>query len=77
MKLKHQDIPVKAVLTTRHTDGQTDVLSVPVLSLEDLGVLEANSVCLVALRSRDAKEEVYPVLSQMGFRDVIPISGIE
>lgn len=77
MKLKHQDIPVKAVLTTRHTDGQTDVLSVPVLSLEDLGALEANSVCLVALRSRDAKEEVYPVLSQMGFRDVIPISGIE
>lgn len=77
MKLKRQGIPVKSVLITRHTDGQTDILGVPVFLLEDLGELESNSICLVALASHDAKEEVYPVLSQMGFQDVIPISGIE
>lgn len=77
MELQRRDIPVRAVLVTNHTAGQPDVFGVPILSLEELGTPNSDSICLVALALRDAKEEVYPVLSQVGFRDVIPISGIE
>ena len=77
MKLQRQEIPVRAVLVTNHTAGQADVMGVPILSLEELGTPDSDSICLVALASHDMKEEVYPVLSQVGFRDVIPISGIE
>ena len=77
MRLKNHGIPVEAVLVTARTDGRTDVLGVPVLALEDVGNVDPDSICLVALASPSAKEEVYPVLSQMGFKDVIPVSGIE
>lgn len=77
MELRRRDILVRAVLVTNHTAGQPDVFGVPILSLEELGTPNSDSICLVALALRDAKEEVYPVLSQVGFRDVIPISGIE
>lgn len=72
--LKSANIHVKAVLATR-THGIDNILGVPIMTLDNIGELETDSICLVALATSVTKEEIYPFLSKIGFRDVIPISG--
>lgn len=72
--LKRLHIPIQAVLATR-THGIDNLLGVPIVTLDNVGKVAMKSICLVALASSSAKEEVYPLLSQMGFGDVVPLSG--
>lgn len=75
--LKNEGIVVKNVLTTRKKKDVNSILGAPVVSLDELIGVESNSICLVALASRDQKTEVYPLLSQIGFGDVIPVFGLQ
>lgn len=75
--LKDQGIMIKSVLATRKKQGADNILGVPIVTLDELTQVEPNSICLVTLRTPNSKSEVYPLLSQIGFGDVVPVSGIE
>lgn len=74
--LKNQGIDIKRVLTTRKKQGIDNIQGVPIATLDELESIEQNSICLVALESSASKSEVYPLLSKIGFGDVVPISGL-
>lgn len=74
--LKNEGIAIKSVLSTRKKQGIDNILGVPVVTLDELGEVEPNSICLVALSTAIYKSEVYPLLSPIGFEDVVPVSGI-
>lgn len=74
--LKNQGIVIKNVLATRRKQGINNILDVPIVILDELTEVEPDSICLVALGSSIQKSEVYPRLSQIGFGDVVPVSGI-
>lgn len=72
-KLREAEISVKAVLATRLKGNRNEIEGVPILHIHSCGDVEKDSVCLVAIEKYEMKEEVYPVLSEMGFGDVIPV----
>lgn len=74
--LKDLGIMIKSVLATRKKQCIDDILGVPIVILNELGEVEPNSICLVALESPIHKSEVYPILSKMGFGDVVPVFGV-
>lgn len=71
--LQDAGIPVKNVLATRKRENVGDFLGVPIITLDELGEAEPDSICLVALMYSDSKREVYPLLSRIGFGNVIPV----
>lgn len=71
--LQNEGIVVKNVLATRKKEGIDNILGVPIVMLNELEEVESNSICLVALSNATHKREVYPLLSQVDFEDVIPI----
>lgn len=75
--LQKQGIPVKAVFVTRNSDGFKDVYGVPIVLLNQAENISKESICLVAMHSHIMKAEVYPLLSKMGFGDVVPVFGLE
>ena len=75
-RLKNEGITIKNVLTTRKEQCGGNILDVPIVTLDELGEVESNSICLVALGTPAHKAEVYPLLSQIGFGDVVPVSEI-
>lgn len=74
--LLNERIVIKYVLSTRKKQGIDNILGIPIVTLDELGEVEPNSVCLVALGSPLHKSEVYPILSQIGFGDVVPVAEI-
>lgn len=74
--LKREGITAKYVLTTRKKQGIDDILGVPVIALEELKEIEPHSICLVAMNSPVHKSEVYPLLSQRGFENVVPVGEL-
>lgn len=75
-RLQKGGINVKGVLTTRSVKEGRNVFGVPVVCTEDIQNPGKSSICLVALQSPIMKGEVYPLLSGMGFGDVVPLSGL-
>lgn len=73
--LKNEGIETKRVLSTRKKQEIDNIHGVPIITLDELGEVEPNSICLVALASSVDKAEVYPLLSKIGFGDVIPVLG--
>ena len=71
--LQKEGIAVKNVISTRKKEGIDNIRGVPVITLNELGEVESNSICLVALSTRAHKREVYPLLSQIAFGNVVPI----
>ena len=76
-RLQKAGIAVKNVLTTRSVEEGRNVLGVPVVCTDDIQSVSKSSLCLVSLLSPVMKMEVYPTLSNMGFGDVVPVSGLE
>lgn len=76
--LKENGIAIKSVLVTRKKQDVDNIQGVPIVTLDELREVEPNSICLVALSilNREHKEEVYPLLSEIGFGDVVPISDL-
>lgn len=75
--LQKKGIAVKNVLTTRSTEKGENLFGVPVVSLNEIENISESSICLVALSSPVMKGQVYPLLSTMGFGDIVPVSGLE
>ncbi len=73
-QLHNEGIAAKAILVTRHAEGKEPICGVPVVNVDDLGEVSKESICLVALASPAMKAEVYPLLSGIGFGDVVPVS---
>lgn len=74
--LKNEGIAIKSVLCTRKKEGIDNILDVPIVLLDEIGEVEPNSICLVALGKASQKSEVYPLLSKIRFGDVVPIGSI-
>lgn len=74
--LRNEGVEIRNVITTRKKQGIDNILDVPIVTLDELGKAEPDSICLVALGSHIQKEEVYPLLCSAGFGDVVPVSGI-
>lgn len=73
--LKNKGIAVKSMLSTRKK-AIDNIQGIPIVTLDELGKVEPDSICLVALGKRSDKEEVYPLLSKIGFGDVVPVCGL-
>lgn len=73
-QLHNEGIEVKAIIATRNAQKKEPICGVPVVNLSDIGNIRKESICLVALLSPAMKAEVYPLLSRIGFGDVVPIS---
>ena len=50
-----------------------NILDVAVVTLDELGEVDPDSICLITLRSSNNKTEIYPLLFKVGFGDVIPV----
>lgn len=74
--LTQEGIAIKSVLTTRKKQGIDNIQGVPIITLDELGEVEPNSICLVALGRTSHKTEVYPLLSEINFGNVVPVCGI-
>ncbi|MDE6839069.1 MAG: radical SAM protein [Acutalibacter sp.] len=76
-RLQKEGIAIKSVLTTRKVEEDRTLLDVPVICTDDIQDISESSICLVALVSPVMKGEVYPLLSGMGFGDIVPVSGLD
>ena len=75
-RLQKKDIKIDAVLVTRNRRERTHLEGIQIISINDLGRIDANSICLMALYSSDAKREVYPILQTCGFKNILPVYGL-
>lgn len=71
--LQKEGIEIKSVLATRQKKGVDNILGAPIVTLDELREVEPNSICLVALSDTFNKMEVYPLLSPIGFGNVVPV----
>lgn len=71
--LKNEGVAIKSLLVTRKNKASNNILDVPIVTIDELKEVEPNSICLVALETPEVKSEVYPLLSQIGFGDVVPV----
>lgn len=76
--LQRQEIPIKAILVSHERLGKKNILEgVPIQNLQDCRAFSDNSICLVALKNSKTKEEVYPLLSEIGIKSIVPVLGRE
>lgn len=75
-RLHKRNIKVEAVLVTRNSENQAHVDGVQVANVHELGRVDEDSICLMALYGANAKREVYPILQQCGFKNILPVYGL-
>lgn len=73
--LQDEGFSINAVLVTRKDSEVDNVNGIPIVLTDELTNVSSNSICLVALASRSMKEEIYRMLSRLGFGDVVPVVG--
>ena len=76
VRLNERGVKVTAVLVTRNTNNQVHLEGIPLLNVQELGEVDEKSVCLMALFGSETKQEVYPILQECGFKNILPVYGL-
>lgn len=75
-RLKKKHINVDAILVTRKREDMTHINGIPLVKVQELNGIDEKSVCLLGLTNEKTKREVYSILREYGFKNILPIYGL-